>query len=155
MAISPPNSVDQRMPQLLFKREFFDAIRRGRKTTTLRRWKRCPIWPGGHATTPGLGVLKILDCRRVQLQSLREADARADGFACLADLRQTLKRFYPNQAHDGKHWYKVTFQLQREAPARPPQRPKPTLRGQKARLARRVRAELDKAVRSNGLLFPL
>lgn len=142
------------MPQLLFKREFFDAIREGRKTTTLRRWKSCSIFPGGRATTPGLGVLKILDCRRVELDGLCESDARADGFESLSALHAVLRRLYPNLKKDGRHWYKITFAL--ETPAKPAARSLPKgIRGQKARLAKRIRAELDKAVRRNGSLFPL
>ena len=141
------------MPQLLFKRKFFEAIRRGRKTTTLRRWKSCALEPGGRATTPGLGVLRILDCRRVELESLKEADAKADGFESLSDLNETLKRLYPNLKRDGKQWYKVSFKLVSEIAAK--ERIEPGLGGQKARLAKRVRAELDKAVRRNGSLSGL
>src|SRR5580658_2873998 len=97
------------MPQLLFKQKFFDAIRKGLKTTTLRRWKSCSLYPGVRATTPRLGVLKILDCRRVELESLKEPDARADGFESLAALYETLERIYPDHRSDGRHWYKVTF----------------------------------------------
>ncbi|MGA3066556.1 MAG: ASCH domain-containing protein [Tepidisphaeraceae bacterium] len=142
------------MPQLLFKRQFFDAIRSGVKTTTLRRWKSCALYPGCRATTPGLGVLKIVDCRRVELEGLREADARADGFGSLAELREVLRRLYPDQKGDGKHWYKITFALASEAAGK--KRRKATkmgVRSQKARLAERIRAELDKAVESNGSLF--
>jgi hypothetical protein len=142
------------MPQLLFKKEFFEAIRSGRKTTTLRRWKSCAIWPGCRATTPGLGVLKIVDCARVEMD-LGEADARADGFESLEELREVLKRLYPNQKKDGKHWYKVTFKFESETKKAAGGARKEGLRGQKARLAERVRAELDKAVRANGSLFPL
>jgi hypothetical protein len=144
------------MPQLLFKRQFFDAIREGRKTTTLRRWKSCAISAGDRATTPGLGELKIVDCRRVELEALRETDAKADGFASLSDLHDVLRRLYPNQKGDGKHWYKITFAVV-SGSAKPakPKAAKMGVRSQKARLAKRVRAELDKAVRRNGSLLAL
>lgn len=141
------------MPQLLFKRKYFEAIRRGRKTTTLRRWKSCKVHAGGSATTPGLGVLKILDCQRVKLRNLKDDDAKADGFESLSDLRQTLKRLYPNLKKDGKQWYKISFELVSEAGSK--ENGEWGLRGQKARLAKRVRAELDKAVRRNGSLLAL
>jgi hypothetical protein len=144
------------MALLFFKRQFFDAIREGRKTTTLRRWKSCAMSAGDRATTPGLGILKIVDCRRVEWEALRERDAKADGFESLGELEKVLRRLYPNLKGDGKHWYKITFAM--ESAAAKAARVKPRKMGgrrQKMRLAERVRAELDKAVRSNGSLLPL
>jgi hypothetical protein len=148
------------MPQLLFKKEFFDAIRSGRKTTTLRRWKSCWLEQGSRVHCPGVGWLRILSCDSAELAKLTRADARADGFTSLAQLRRTLKRLYPDQTGDGKRWYRVQFQLESNGqpvePA-PVAKPKaPRLRGKdKTRLARRIRADLDKAVRRSGSLFPL
>jgi hypothetical protein len=162
------------MPQLLFKREFFDAIRRGRKTTTLRRWKSCWLEAGARAFSPGLGWLRIVSCEGAKLEKLTAADARADGFASLAKLHATLARLYPDQKRDGKQWYRVVFELERDGQAPVPTR-LDTRRGgglsrhpttqtgrgqnehqkQKTRLARRIRVELDKAVQRSGSLFPL
>jgi hypothetical protein len=146
------------MPQLLFKKEFFDAIRRGRKTTTLRRWKSCWMQPGSRVHSPRLGWLRIVSVDPAKLEKLTKSDARADGFASLAQLRQALQRFYPDQKHDGKQWYRVVFQLESDGQPIPAEaKPEPQRLGgkDKTRLARRIRAELDKAVRRSGSLFPI
>jgi len=160
------------MPNLLFKREFFDSIRRGRKTTTLRRWKSRHLSAGVRAYSPGLGWLRIISCEGARLEELTTADARADGFASLAQLHGVLARLYPDQKHDGKQWYRVVFEFERDgrAPisaedAKDRDRPTPRRvvgfsrhpanQRQKTRLARRIRVELDKAVRRSGSLFPL
>jgi hypothetical protein len=144
------------MPQLLFKRKFFDAIRGGRKTTTLRRWKSTALHRGVRATTRGLGVLKILDCSRVELEDLKQSDARADGFESLQALHEVLRWIYPDHQNDGRQWYKVKFKLESEkGPAAKKRGSKAGLRGQKERLAERIQAELDKAVRRKGSLLSL
>jgi len=148
------------MPQLLFKKEFFDAIRTGRKTTTLRRWKSRWLEGGSRVHSPGVGWLRIVSCDSTELQKLTRADARADGFASLAQLHRTLKRLYPDQTGDGKQWYRVVFQLESNgqpiAPAADAKPQPPRLPGKdKTRLARRIQAELDKAVRRGGSLFSL
>jgi hypothetical protein len=155
------------MPQILFQRRFLDAIRRGEKTTTLRRWKSCRLKAGAKARAPGLGWLDILSCERINLNDLTAADARADGFASLEELLATLKEIYPDQKTDGRTWFRIRFRAEAdtqaqkavESPSRiPPDAPiarakdKRTLR---KRLAKRIRAELDKAVRQSGSLFPL
>ena len=160
------------MPQLLFKRQFVDSIRSGTKTTTLRRWKYAKLHPGVRAFAPGVGWLKILACQRIEPKKLTNADARADGFASLQKLLKTLREIYPNQEGDGRHWYRIAFELaeavspaphagpivqksrKKRAASRssPAATPKTTAR---RRLARRIRADLDKAVRQSGSLFPL
>jgi len=163
------------MPRLLFKREFFKAIREGRKTTTLRRWMTCSLVPGERLVSPGLGWLRIIRCERIELGQLQEADARADGFASLTELRDTLGRLYPNHGRDGKQWYRITFALDGAAPgaaaatavaavaasghagaaAPPPElEPRAMAKDAKTRLARRIQAELDKAVRRSGSFSP-
>ena len=76
------------------KKEFFDAIRSGRKRATLRLWKRRRVLPGRLHTVPGLGKVRIDDVREVSLAQLTEADAEADGFASLVQLRTALDRIY-------------------------------------------------------------
>ncbi|MGD0542177.1 MAG: ASCH domain-containing protein [Tepidisphaeraceae bacterium] len=155
------------MPQLLFKRQFIDSIRRGTKTTTLRRWKYARVTPGTRASVPGVGWLRILSCRRVEPKDLTVADAAADGFKSLRELLDTLRELYPRQDDDGRHWYRVAFE--RDGAASPPSpaskshdkapdKPIPTISHKETarnRLARRIRADLDKAVRQSGSLFPL
>jgi hypothetical protein len=146
------------MPQLLFKREFFDAIRRGSKTTTLRRWKSCHIEAGDRVKAPGVGWLRIRICESVKLSQIKAADAKADGFDSLADLHAALDRFYPDQKGDGKSWYRLAFELEKPIahsaePAKAAGKKKTTTNAVRKRLATRIRAELDKAVqRSRSLL---
>jgi hypothetical protein len=150
------------MPQLLFKRELFEAIKSGKKTTTLRRWKSCHIAAGDRVKVPGVGWLKIRVCETIKLSQLKSADARADGFASLADLHAALDRFYPDQKGDGKAWYRIAFDLE-SLPSQASDSLKEKIKARPAkagangvarhRLATRIRAELDKAVqRSRSLL---
>ena len=85
---------------LLMKKEFFDAIRRGDKTTTVRLWRHRRVRPGAVHTVPGLGKVRIEDVQTVALAELTESDAAADGFASLADLRAALARMYPEAELD-------------------------------------------------------
>jgi hypothetical protein len=130
------------MSCIFFKREYLDAIRRGEKTTTLRRWKSRRLRGGTRAFAPGFGYLSILSCEEVKLKDLSPADARADGFASLRQLRKTLARIYPNCAKDGRRWFRVVF-----APENSPNSPTGCARRD---LARQIRAELDKVVRQSG-----
>jgi hypothetical protein len=163
------------MPQLLFKRQFLDSIRRGIKTTTLRRWKSARVHPGARARVAGVGWLKILSVSRVNQADLTPADARADGFASLKELLDTLRKIYPKQDGDGRHLYRVSFRCEEPAPPAlqtvkttaktlkpraksPANQPTPAAhhkKNAKKRLATRIRADLDKAVRQSGSLFPL
>jgi hypothetical protein len=144
------------MPQINFKKQFADAIRQGTKTTTLRRWKTCKLSPGDRAYSMGIGWLRIRAAEPIELSALKEADARTDGFESLVELRAMLKRLYPDQRGDGKRWYRIAFDLAEAKPRASIAKPRKRLgSGAKARLARRIRAELDKAVRRSGLLFPL
>jgi hypothetical protein len=151
------------MPQLLFKRQFIDAILRGTKTTTLRRWKYARLHPRCRAFVPGVGWLKILSCDRIEQQNLTAADAVADGFGSLKELQDTLRKIYPGQDRDGRNWYRVAFEREDKGVSPPPAakaaaKPTPAaIRKKRARqrLARRIQADLDKAVRQSGSLFSL
>ena len=98
---------------LLMKKVFFDAIRSGRKATTVRFWRRQMVRPGEVHTMPGLGKVRIDEVREVALSDLTDADAVADGFASAADLTAALKRMYPTLgatgAADGRTLYAVRF----------------------------------------------
>jgi hypothetical protein len=77
------------------KKKFFEAIRAGRKTTTLRYWRNRRLSPGQIHRVPGLGKVRILDVRQVELSELTDRDAQADGFASRADLLSELRQIYP------------------------------------------------------------
>jgi hypothetical protein len=135
------------MSLIFFDKRYVQAILRGEKTTTLRRWKSRRVRPGGRALAPGVGWLKILACDPVALSDLTEADAQADGFGSLKELFETLAQIYPNQKGDGRQWFRVVFSRSRNR-STPPQ-------AVRKRVVRQIRADLDKAVRLTRSLSPL
>jgi len=161
------------MPQLFFKKVFLEAIRAGRKTTTLRHWAKCRIHPGDRVYTLGLGWLKIDMVESVELAALAEADARADGFDSLADMIKAVEAIYPQHKTDGNPWYRIHFAVDEMTviPAKGKRRGKhkQTARlrvatrvenrrighGEKSALAGFMRGALDKAVAAGRLSVDL
>jgi len=94
---------------LLMKKELFDAIRSGQKTTTLRYWRRAMVKPGSRHNVRGLGVLDIITVETVEPDALTDADARADGFATTRDLLAELAQLYPPDCRSGRTLYRVRF----------------------------------------------
>lgn len=99
------------MSQLFFKKPFQDAIRAGRKCTTIRRWDKPMVKVGQQAFSPGLGWLAIESVDAIELDGLSDSDATDDGFATVTELRQLLFSMYPKHASDGKRWFRVRFRL--------------------------------------------
>lgn len=154
------------MPQLFFKKVFWDAIRAGRKTTTLRRWAKCRIHPGGRVYTLGLGWLTIGNVEIIEFESLGEDDAKADGFDSLAELKKAIDKIYPDYQTDGKQWYRIyfTWDAKTVVPAKGQRVGKPRrikvvsasentriARPEKSTLAGLLRIQLDKAVAASRL----
>ena len=108
------------MGQPFFKKPLQEAIRQGLKRTTIRRWDRPRLRAGQEAFAPGVGWLAIERVEPVELDALADADARADGFESLGDLRLLLLALYPDHASDGKQWFRVCFSMTRavEPPGR-------------------------------------
>jgi len=76
------------------------------------------------------------------LDSLTDADARADGFANVGELKRALRQIYPQAKTDGRNWFKVSFRVD--------PRVDPTaelLQAVNAALLRRHRAEMSSARR--------
>ncbi|MGQ9576364.1 MAG: ASCH domain-containing protein [Thermoguttaceae bacterium] len=96
---------------LLFKKQFLDAIRRGQKTQTIRVWKHRRMKPGQRSYIPGAGPIQILAVEEVSLEELTDEDARPDGFATAAELREEINRLYPEQLARGYRTFRVGFQL--------------------------------------------
>ncbi len=96
---------------LLMKKRFFDAIRSGRKTTTIRYWRRRMVRPESIHRIRGLGLVKIDQIQTVTADSLTEDDARADGFARIDELMQTLSEIYPELKTDQANGNNVERQL--------------------------------------------
>ncbi|MDB5332379.1 MAG: hypothetical protein JWP03_3530 [Phycisphaerales bacterium] len=110
------------MSQLFFKKHLQDAIRAGRKQTTIRRWARPQLCAGKRVYALGLGWLNVEGVEPVELDRLSDIDAQADGFDTIAALRAALFELFPDHATDGKQWFRVRFSL-----------PTPVLRGAKTR----------------------
>ena len=99
---------------LLMKKVFFEAIRAGEKTTTLRYWQRRMVRPGGLHTVPGLGKVHIDESRPVELGDLTDADAKADGFKSLRALKTALSDLYPPEYRQGRKLYMVRFTFDKD-----------------------------------------
>ena len=112
------------MGQLFFKKPLQTAIREGRKRTTIRRWPaaRPGVRAGQRVFSPGLGWLTIEAVEPVELETLGDGDARADGFDTAAALRQVLLSLYPLHAADGKCWFRVRFAVEQVRPVHPQRR---------------------------------
>ncbi len=67
------------------------------------------VRPGTVHNIRGLGRVRIDDVKAVDLASLKEADAHADGFAKLADMRAAIEMFYPPDKRAGRKMYLVRF----------------------------------------------
>lgn len=82
------------MGQLFLKKPMQAAIREGRKRTTIRRWKagRPGVRAGQRVYSPGLGWLSIESVEAVDLDTLRDEDARADGFDTAAGCGPCWRR---------------------------------------------------------------
>ena len=83
---------------LLMKKAFFEAVRSGRKTVTVRYWRYQRVRPAEVHTVPGFGKIRIEQVRTVSLSALGEEDAVADGFASAAQMRKALTGLYPDLA---------------------------------------------------------
>ena len=94
---------------LFMKRQFFAAIRSGRKTTTLRFWTRPQVRPGSVHSVRGLGKVRVTDVQPIDEQDLTHEHALADGFGDIEQLTNALATLYPPNGRGGKHLYLVTF----------------------------------------------
>lgn len=96
---------------LLFKKKFLDAIRKGRKTQTIRLWKHRQMRAGQRSYIPGVGYIRITAVDEVELDALTDADAQPDGFETAEALRSELARLYPRQLADGHRAFRVVFEV--------------------------------------------
>jgi len=94
---------------LLFRKEFHEPIRAGRKRQTIRFWKRAPVKPGGTLHSPRLGKFHVLDIVAIDPTMLTDADARLDGFESVAELHAKLVELYGSIHPPGRTCYKLTF----------------------------------------------
>ena len=74
---------------MLIKRDVLEAIKAGTITLQFRRWTRPSVRPGGTLKTK-VGLLRIGRIDEMRPEDVTLADARAAGFADLADFEHWL-----------------------------------------------------------------
>lgn len=74
---------------MLIKRDVLDAIKAGTISLQFRRWTRPSVKPGGTLRTK-VGLLKIGRIDDMRPEDVTLKDAKAAGFADLADFRHWL-----------------------------------------------------------------
>lgn len=94
---------------LMMKKVYFEVIRSGLKTTTLRYWRWRRVRAGSVHNVRGLGKLRIDDICEVALSELAQADARADGFENTRALGEALEAMYPPEKRRDRKLYKLQF----------------------------------------------
>jgi hypothetical protein len=87
---------------MLFEQRLWAGLADGTVTVTFRRWRRPRARPGAIHRTPA-GVLAVDAVTVVDPAAISEDDARAAGFASLAELRRRLDR------HGDGAVYRVDF----------------------------------------------
>lgn len=102
---------------LLFRKEFHEPIRSGRKRQTVRFWKRRPVKPGGVLHSPHLGRFRIVDIVEIDPAALTDEEARLDGFESVAELHAKLIELYGSIAPAGRTCFKLTFEFLGEGKA--------------------------------------
>ena len=94
---------------LLFKKKFLDAIRTGRKTQTIRVWKRPYVKAGQMSYTPGVGRIHIVGIEEIGLDDLTDDDARPDGFESAKQLVAEIRSLYAERLEGGYRVFKIHF----------------------------------------------
>lgn len=127
-----------------FKKEYKPLILSGRKTQTVRIWKRCWLREGQVVNSPYLGKLRIESVTELKLSDLTQEDARLDGFETKAQMLDALRRIYKGRQTGDAKCYRVRFkylgkperkgrpQASRESRPRKPQAPAATGQGKQA-----------------------
>ena len=96
---------------LLFKKKFLAAIRSGEKTQTIRVWKYRRMRAGQRSYIPGVGYIRVLAVDPVEIDKLRDEDARLDGVPSATQLHEELKALYGEKLADGYGAYRVSFEV--------------------------------------------
>ena len=76
---------------MLFEQRLWAGLADGTVTVTFRRWRRPRAGAGARHRTPA-GILAVDAVTEVDPAAISEDDARAAGFASLAELRRRLER---------------------------------------------------------------
>jgi acyl-CoA synthetase (AMP-forming)/AMP-acid ligase II/pimeloyl-ACP methyl ester carboxylesterase/uncharacterized protein YqfB (UPF0267 family) len=107
-----PTALAEAELMLLFKKKFFADILSGKKTQTIRLWKRSLVRPDQSAFVPGLGRVRIQSVDPISLDELTEDDARLDGFESLAALRSELRNIYGDELPSDRKVWRVRFRYE-------------------------------------------
>ena len=99
---------------LLFKKKFFDAIRSGRKTQTLRLWKNRRMKAGQRSYIPGIGPIRIGTIEQIELDDLTEEDATREGMESLDELLHEFNAIYREKMEQGYMIFRIMFALEEE-----------------------------------------
>lgn len=97
---------------LLFKKKFYDAIREGRKTQTLRLWKNRRMKDGQRSYINGIGPIRIGTVEQIKLDDLTEEDAMREGMESLETLLHEFKTIYSDKLEQGYMIFRITFALE-------------------------------------------
>ncbi len=95
------------MKRLTFKRAYLPLIAAGKKTQTIRRWKKPRLRAGDVVLIPDVGAAEVVSVEPVELADLDESDAQCEGFASLGALIKALRSIYGDV---GPFW-RVRFRL--------------------------------------------
>jgi len=93
--------------RLTFKRAYLPLVAAGRKTQTIRRWKKPKLHAGEVVLIPNVGTAEVLSVEPVELADLNENDAECEGFTSLEALIKALRSIYGDV---GPFW-RVRFRL--------------------------------------------
>ena len=96
---------------LLFRKEFHELLRSGRKRQTIRFWARPYVKPGSRMRTPRLGSFLITAIEEIDPAALTLDDARLDGFDSLEALREKLIELYGSLTPPDRRCFKLTFEF--------------------------------------------
>lgn len=84
------------MQSIRLKPHFLDAVRSGRKRSTVRAGARlAPLGPATIVSGPVRIPIELTQLTIKPFKRLTEEDAREDGFTSLEELRGVLLEFYP------------------------------------------------------------
>jgi hypothetical protein len=76
---------------LLFQKRFHAGLVDGSVSLTFRRWERARVRAGGRYRVHPIGVVEVTEVKPVRFAEITPRDARAAGFASLAELRAYLE----------------------------------------------------------------
>lgn len=87
------------MKKIMFKREYLELIKSGKKTQTIRNWKNITLKIGEmvEATNFKDKVLIVINSiNKKQFSDVTEQEAILDGFESLKELKEEIYKFYGN-----------------------------------------------------------